>query len=61
MRRREAEPAVSDEEQHRLSVAADQKTVTETWVRNGKAYVVIYDVVQTSHVTQAYGFTPGNL
>lgn len=44
-------PAATDGEQHRLTLAADRKTVTETFVRNGKSYVVTYDVVSIDSLT----------
>ena len=34
-----------DSEQHQLTLSPDRKSVTETFVRDGKAYVVEYDVV----------------
>ena len=37
--------APADSEQHQLTLAPDRTTVTETFIRNGKTYVVAYDVV----------------
>jgi hypothetical protein len=37
-------PLVSDAELHQLILSADRRQVTETYVRDGKSYVVVYDV-----------------
>jgi hypothetical protein len=37
-------PLVSDAEMHQLTLSADRSQVTETYVRDGKSYVVVYDV-----------------
>jgi len=34
-----------DSEQHQLTLSSDRKSVSETFVRDGKAYSVEYDVV----------------
>lgn len=44
-------PAVSDPEQHAMTLSSDRRTVQETFVRNGKNYVLVYDVVSIGSTT----------
>ena len=44
-------PAASDPEQHAMTVSSDRRTVQETFVRNGKTYVIEYDVVGIASTT----------
>jgi hypothetical protein len=44
-------PLTPDPERHQLTLSTDRKTVLETFVRNGKTYVIEYDVVSIGAVT----------
>jgi len=44
-------PIASDPEQHQLTLSADRKTLLETFVRNGKTYVIEYDVLSIAGTT----------
>ena len=41
-----------DNEQHQLTLSTDRKSVSETFVRDGKAYAVEYDVVSIHWVVE---------
>jgi len=44
-------PTASDPEQHAMTLSADRRTVQETFVRNGRTYVLLYDVVSIGSTT----------
>lgn len=44
-------PVASDPEQHAMTLSSDRRTVQETFVRNGKTYVLEYDVTGIGSTT----------
>jgi len=44
-------PIPSDPERHTMTLSSDRRTVQETFVRNGKSYVLVYDVVGIGSTT----------
>ena len=44
-------PTASDPEQHTMTLSTDRRTIQETFVRNGKTYVLEYDVTGIGSTT----------